>query len=63
MHLDEEVEPVAQETRVLHRGHAVEHLEELLLLLAGSWKHVSCLDVIERFWPGGEREGGSGLQG
>eukprot|EP00964_Phaeocystis_antarctica_P011429 scaffold6318_cov56-Phaeocystis_antarctica.AAC.1 len=59
MHLDEEVEPVAQKTLVLNRRHAVEHLEELLLLLARSWKHVSCLNVIERFWPGGKPEGGA----
>ena len=56
MHLDEEeVEPVSQKHLVVSRGHAVEELEELLLLLGGRWKHVLCLHVIERFWPAGER--------
>ena len=63
MHLDEEeVEPVSQKHLVVSRGHAVEELEELFLLLGGRWKHELCLHVIERFWPAGERrEGGSGL--
>ena len=43
MHLDEGVEPVAQKALVLSRGHAVEQLEELFLLLGGSRKHVLCL--------------------
>ena len=57
MHLDEEeVEPVSQKHLVVSRGHAVEPLEELFLLLGGRWKHELCLR------PAGERrEEGSGL--
>jgi hypothetical protein len=60
MHLDEAVEPVAQKALVLSRGHAVEQLEELFLLLGGSRKHFLCLCMLsrQRFWPGGENEAG-----
>jgi hypothetical protein len=46
MHLDEGVEAVAQKALVLSRGHAVEQLEELFLLLGGSPKHVLCLCML-----------------
>ena len=49
MHLDEEVEIVAQKDLVVSRGHAVEQLEELLLLLGRRWKHVLRLNVIGLF--------------
>jgi hypothetical protein len=60
MHLDEGVQPVAQKALVLSRGHAVEQLDELFLLLGGSRKHVLCLSMLsrQRFWPSGENEGG-----
>ena len=51
MHLDEEVEIVAQKHLVLNWGHAVEQLEELFLLLGGRWKHVLRLNVIELIRP------------
>ena len=54
MHLNEEVEFFTQEPLVLSRGHVFEQLEEQLLLLGGSWKHVVCLSVMKRFWLGGE---------
>ena len=47
MHLDEEeVEPVSQKHLVVSRGHAVEELEELLLLLGGRWEHVVYLCTL-----------------
>ena len=62
MHLDEEeVEPVSQKHLVVSRGHAVEELEELLLLLGGRWKHVLRLNVIELVWQAERAIGGSGL--
>ena len=61
MHLDEEVKPVAQKHLVLNWGHAVEKLEELLLLLGGRWKHVLRLNVIELVWQAERAIGGSGL--
>ena len=61
MHLDEEVKPVAQKHLVLNWGHAVEKLEELLLLLGGRWKHVLRLNVIELVWQVERAIGGSGL--
>ena len=61
MHLDEEVKPVAQKHLVLNWGHAVEQLEELLLLLGGRWKHVLRLNVIELVWQAERAIGGSGL--
>ena len=51
------MELLAQEHLVFSRGHAFEQLEEHLLLLGGRWKHIVCLDVIERFYPGGESLG------
>ena len=61
MHLDEEVKPVAQKHLVLNWGHAVEQLEELLLLLGGRWKHVLRLNVIELVRQAERAIGGSGL--
>ena len=46
MHLDEEVEIVAQKHLVVSREHAVEQLEELFLLLGGRWKHVLYLCIL-----------------
>ena len=46
MHLDAEVEIVSQKHLVVSRGHAVEQLEELFLLLGGRWKHVLCLCML-----------------
>ena len=46
MHLDEEVEIVAQKHLVVSREHAVEQLEELFLLLGGRWKHVLSLCIL-----------------
>ena len=57
MHLDEGVEPVAQTTLVLSRGHAVEQLEELFLLLGGSRKHVLCLCMLSSAFGRAERTG------
>ena len=63
--LDEGVEPVAQKALVLSRGHAVEQLEELFLLLGGSRKHVLCLCMLSSAFGQAERtgvgEGGQGL--
>ena len=61
MHLDEEVKPVAQKHLVLNWGHAVEQLEELLLLFGGRWKHVLRLNVIELARQAERAIGGSGL--
>ena len=61
MHLDEEVKPVAQKHLVVNWGHAVEKLEEKLLLLGGRWKHVLRLNVIELVRQAERAIGGSGL--
>ena len=64
MHLDEGVEPVAQKALVLSRGHAVEQLEELFLLLGGSRKHVLCLCMLSSAFGRAERtRGGRGTRG
>ena len=60
MHLDEGVEAVAQKALVLSRGHAVEQLEELFLLLGGSRKHVLCLCMLSSAFGRAERTGGRG---
>ena len=61
--LDEGVEPVAQKALVLSRGHAVEQLEELFLLLGGSRKHVLCLCMLSSAFGRAERTGGRGDKG
>ena len=58
--LDEGVEPVAQKAPVLSRGHAVEQLEELFLLLGGSPKHVLCLCMLSSAFGRAERTRGWG---
>ena len=63
MHLDEGVEPVAQKALVLSRGHAVEQLEELFLLLGGSRKHVLCLCMLSSAFGRAERTRGGDPRG
>ena len=64
MHLDEGVEPVAQKALVLSRGHAVEQLEELFLLLGGSWTPLClCMCYRARLAERRERGGWGGGRG
>jgi hypothetical protein len=63
MHLDEGVEPVAQKAPVLSRGHAVEQLKELILLLGGSRNHVLCLCMLSSAFGRAERTGWGGVGG
>jgi hypothetical protein len=59
MHLDEGVETVAQKALVLSRGHALEQLEELFLLLGGSRKPL-CLCMLSSAFGRAERTRGWG---